>query len=181
MRSRLEEHPSTPDCVAAVQRRSDLLWSRRPDLPAFGELRLGIGRRDSRSTIKLPNSSRVPRELTMEVESTAKSLRQIEGVPIVGSLAAGALGVAGPRVASLGEARALILEALALHAPSEMALAALLGPESGADWDFLKRTPHATPPSVASDGETFGVHARRSLVTPGRSREPDRLSREFRR
>ena len=146
VRSRLEEHPSTPDCVAAVQRRSDLLWSRRPDLPAFGELRLGIGRRDSRSTIKLPNSSRVPRELTMEVESTAKSLRQIEGVPIVGSLAAGALGVAGPRVASLGEARALILQALALHAPSEMALAALLGPESGADWDFLKWTPHATPP-----------------------------------
>lgn len=171
--ARLLEHPSTQECLEAVRQRSDLLWCRRPDLPGFTELRLGLGRAASRSSIKLPAASRAPYELVQRMEEVVVSHRDVDGVPIVGDLAAAAVGVAGPRGLAVSAARALVLQVVALHSPAELAVAALLGADSAADWDWLKWVPHTSSPHspltgrhlVATQDATLLVGQLEALVT----------------
>ncbi len=145
--SRLREHPSTLDCVEAVRRRSPLLWTRRPDDPGFMELRLGLGRQASRSVVKLPSGKDLPRDLVAEAADVARQYATVDGVPVLATPAQhGALGIAGARDVALSVAHALVVQAVSLHSPAEVVLAAFAVDERARDWEWLKWLPHTTSP-----------------------------------
>jgi S-DNA-T family DNA segregation ATPase FtsK/SpoIIIE len=140
--ARLREHPSAGEAVAAALERGELLWSRRPDLPGFGELRLGLGRAPTRSTVVLPHKSKAPYELVRKLEEAISGLKHVDDVPIPGKLEAGALGVAGPRSVALPVAHGLVTQAIALHSPAELVVAGLLNATTSTDWEWMKWLPH---------------------------------------
>lgn len=140
---RLEEHPSAAGACAAVATLSPLLWSRWPDMPGFGEIRIGVGTQPSRSQVEIPPGRQNNRSLWKEMKDAFAPLATVDGVPVVADLAeAGAIGVGGPRAEALGVARGLVLQAAGLHSPAELALVALVSTQSGPDWDWIKWFPH---------------------------------------
>lgn len=142
--SRLEEHPATSICVSAVMDRTPWLWGRRPEVEEFGQLRLGIGELNSRSSVSPPQRNRAPYELVAEQLEIIEAAKLIAGVPVVGGLRDSAVGVAGTRPSMLGTARSLVIQALALHSPAELAVVGMFGSGEAPDWDWLKWTPHTS-------------------------------------
>ena len=118
---RRSEHPSGEQCLTAVRDRSALLWTRRRDVPGYGELRLGLGTRPSRSSIRMPMVGRSKAEAWIEVSEQLHGLEVVPDVPVVATpLTDGAVGVCGPRAGALGAARSLLMQATALHSPAEL-------------------------------------------------------------
>jgi S-DNA-T family DNA segregation ATPase FtsK/SpoIIIE len=144
--ARTAEHPSTVDCLGVVAQRGPRLWTRRPGEAGFAELRLGLGPQPSRSAVVYGTGHRGSRELTAEVFQALAPFGTVEPVPVVAPLAAGALGVAGPRAGALPAARALIAQTVVLHSPAELALAGFASARTATDWDWLKWLPHCTGP-----------------------------------
>ena len=141
------EHPSGEQCLTAVRDRSALLWTRRRDVPGYGALRLGLGTRPSRSSIRMPMVGRSKAEAWIEVSEQLHGLEVVPDVPVVATpLADGAVGVCGPRPGALGAARSLLVQATALHSPAELVVCSFASGASAADWDFLKWLPHTTSP-----------------------------------
>ncbi len=144
---RLAEHPATTECIDAITNRTPLLWTRRPGDWGFLELRLGTGTLPTRSTIKLPDARRGPRPLYREAVDALSHLDTVHGVPVVAAPRAnGGLGIAGARGAALSAARALVVQAAALHSPAELAIAILASSRSVGEWDWAKWLPHVDSP-----------------------------------
>jgi len=143
--ARNAEHPSVADCLDAARSLSPLLWTRRPGERGFAELRLGTGRLASRTTIKMPEARKAPRELVAELHDALAPLAAVDGVPVVAELAErGAVGVAGDRRSLLGAARGLVAQAVVLHSPAELVVAAFGSAETAPDWEWLKWLPHTS-------------------------------------
>jgi S-DNA-T family DNA segregation ATPase FtsK/SpoIIIE len=143
--ARNREHPALDECVDAVRRGTPLLWTRRPADPGFGELRLGVGRQPARNEIVLPDGRHLPRDLMAELTALAQEYATVDGVPVVARTAEhGAIGLAGPRESTLGVARALLVQAVALHSPAELVVTAFAANQSARDWEWLKWLPHTT-------------------------------------
>lgn len=143
--TRLHEHPSVDDCVAAVRTRSPLMWARRPDDPGFVELRLGTGGQPSRNSVKLPENSRAPRDLQRELAATVAPFDVVAPVPILACpLDHGAVGLAGERRTLVAAARGLLVQLAALHSPAELVITGVASQTSATDWDWLKWLPHTT-------------------------------------
>lgn len=142
--ARREEHPLGAACVAAIGDRSSLLWSRRPDLPGFSELAFGLATQPSRSSVKHASGGRAPVALRERAHALLDPACVAQDVPVVVPLAAGAVGVAGPRSVSIGLVRSLMMQAVALHSPAELVVAAILSTETARDWDWLKWLPHTS-------------------------------------
>jgi S-DNA-T family DNA segregation ATPase FtsK/SpoIIIE len=143
---RLREHPSTEDVRAAVHERAPLLWTRRPAHSRFLEVRLGLGSRPARTVVKMPAQRQSEKALWNELEQFVAAFVNVEGVPVVGSLIDGAIGVSGPRESSLATARALVLQVVGLHSPAEVILAAVVAGDGHGSWDWLKWMPHTSSP-----------------------------------
>ncbi len=144
---RLAEHPSAQDCIAAVHERSPLLWTRRPDQWGFLELRLGTGEMASRCEIEPLSARNAPRDLAGEAQALLDPLGAVVGVPVTAQpIEAGAIGVAGPRSAAVATARALLVQAAALHSPAELAICVLTSTRGTEDWSWLKWLPHVDAP-----------------------------------
>ena len=175
--ARLKEHPSAQECVEAALERGELLWSRRPDLNGFAQVRLGLGRAPSRSTIEAPQASQAPYELVRRVAEVSAGLTHVEGVPVVGDLAVGALGVAGPRVALLSTTRGLLTQIAGLHSPAELVIVSLCTSDVASDWDWLKWLPHTSSPQspitgrhlVATPGDAAGLAAQLEALIDARA------------
>lgn len=143
IRRRLGEHPSAAGACGAATTLSPLLWSRWPDLPGFGELRVGVGTQASRSRIEIPAGRQNNRALWKELRDAVAPLATVDGVPVVADPSeAGAIGVGGPRAEAVGVARGLVLQAACLHSPAELVMAGLVSTQSGPDWDWIKWFPH---------------------------------------
>jgi S-DNA-T family DNA segregation ATPase FtsK/SpoIIIE len=152
--ARRSENPSIRVCAEAIKTRGPLLWSRRPDLPGFGELGLGLGTQPSRSTVQFPHSRQGDPELLRELDSTFGSFATIDDVPVVAELdRGGALGVAGPFARVRGVARAYVLQLVALHSHAELAVYSVCGPGRAGDWEWLKWLPHCGSPQSPIDCE----------------------------
>jgi S-DNA-T family DNA segregation ATPase FtsK/SpoIIIE len=150
--ARLIEHPSAQECAAAATARGELLWSRRPDLPGFLQLRTGLGRASARCVIEPQQASHAPYDLVRQVEDACAGLRHVDDVPIMADLSSCALGVAGPRVAMLGIGRALLTQVAGLHSPAELIVAGLFPAATSRDWDWLKWLPHTASPHSPLSG-----------------------------
>lgn len=143
---RRAEHPSTAECAVAAKSLTPELWSRAPDLPGFLELRLGIGRQPSRSTIALPQGKQNNRALWRELRQAIAPFAVIDEVPVVAQLTSeGAVGIAGPPELAVSTARALLLQLACLHSPSDVVIAVCASGQTAALWDWAKWLPHCSP------------------------------------
>lgn len=140
---RCTEEPSPQECADAVRNRDSLLWSRRPDLPGFGHLRLGLGRQASRSKMEFPFGRQADGDLSKELHEAFEPLDVVENVPVIADLdQGGAFGVAGSRKSARDVARAYLVQLATLHSPTELAIYSMCGADRVADWEWLKWLPH---------------------------------------
>jgi S-DNA-T family DNA segregation ATPase FtsK/SpoIIIE len=149
---RQAEHPASSEAVAAAGSASSLLWTRRPGDPGFCEFRLGLGALPSRNTLKLPELGRSRAEAWLEASRAVDGMGTVEPVPVVAEpLRSGAIGISGPRQRALEAARAVVVQAVALHSPADLVIAAVGSPASARDWDWLKWVPHTASPHSPID------------------------------
>ncbi len=140
---RRRENPSSAECAKAARRFSPLLWTRRGDTPGFLQLRLGQGTLPSRSSMKMPAVGRSTAQAWSELASSVEGLSIVADVPVVvDPLSTGAIGVSGSRSVALPVARSLVLQAVSLHSPAELIVAAFASTATARDWDWLKWLPH---------------------------------------
>ncbi|GAA4656559.1 FtsK/SpoIIIE domain-containing protein [Arthrobacter cryoconiti] len=140
---RLAECPSAAETVDAIYKLGPLMWTHRPEHDAFLTLRLGIGRQPSRTPVKAPTDNNTLPEFMAEIADLKKEFDDVDAVPVVAKLReSGALGLAGPRGVVDDVARALVLQAVGLHSPAELAVAAMTSMESKARWEWLQWLPH---------------------------------------
>ena len=162
------ENPSSADCAKACRTFSPLLWTRRGDMAGFLQLRLGVGTLPSRSSLKMPAVGRSKAEAWVELATSIEGLSITPDVPIVvDPLTSGAIGVSGLRSAALPVARSLVLQAVSLHSPAELIVAAFASSASAPDWDWLKWVPHTTSPhsSISATHLTSTAPACSELLT----------------
>lgn len=140
---RLAECPSAAETVDAIYKLGPLMWTHRPEHKAFLGLRLGVGRVPSRTPVKASNDNNTLPEFMAEIEDLKTEFSEIDAVPVVAQLReSGALGVAGPRGVVDDVARALVVQAVGLHSPAELAIAAMTSMESKSRWEWLQWLPH---------------------------------------
>ncbi|HEU5332744.1 MAG TPA: FtsK/SpoIIIE domain-containing protein [Actinocrinis sp.] len=158
--ARRHEHPALGDCVDAVRHGGALLWTRRPGEPGFGELRLGTATLPSRNTVALPADQGFVRALMNELAAAVAPFDRVERVPVVAAPGRdGAIGVAGEREEALGVARGLVAQAVGLHSPAELLIAAFASVQTAPAWDWLKWLPHATPEHGTLERHRFAATA----------------------
>lgn len=137
------EHPGTADVVNAIDQRSELLWTRRPEHRSFGEVRLGLGRQPSRTRVEVTRRRNSTPELFDELSRVIGQFEEVDRVPVVGSLAeSGSIGVGGPDELAVDVARGLLVQFAALHSPAELVICGVASPQSAVGWDWLKWLPH---------------------------------------
>ncbi|MCQ9163411.1 FtsK/SpoIIIE domain-containing protein [Arthrobacter sp. STN4] len=140
---RLAESPSASETVDAIYKLGPLLWTHRPEHQAFLSLRMGVGRQPSRTPVRTSNENNTLPEFMAEIDDLKTEFSEIDAVPVVAQLRlSGALGVAGPRGVVDDVARALVLQAVGLHSPAELAVAAMTSMESRERWEWLQWLPH---------------------------------------
>ena len=144
---RRAEHPSAQAVREAVAEGSPLMWTRRPADPGFLEFRLGLGSLPTRNPMTLPQLGRSRAEAWLETSRAVEGLGLVQEVPVTAlPLRTGALGVSGPRHRTLDVARGVVMQAVGLHSPADVVVAAFAAPGSARDWDWLKWVPHTASP-----------------------------------
>ncbi len=155
-------HTEFPSVQAAVQFSIQLaprLWERHPDDDEFLVLRVGRAEQSARTAVSIhPGGSRRMRD---ELEEIPPRYTRIPGLPAVASLPEiGGLGIAGPAESARALARSFIAQLVAVHAPTEAAVAALLASEEAPQWQWLAWLPHVQNANSRVAPSHFGHDAR---------------------
>ena len=140
---RLAEAPSLGEVVEAIHRLGPLLWTHRPEHPAFLTVRLGLGDAASRCRILLSDKESAEVKYVEQLKEMQAQFAAINDVPIVANLLeSGALGICGPRGVVDGVARGIVMQLAATHSPADMTITAFSSPQSRASWQWLEWMPH---------------------------------------
>ncbi len=138
---RRRDSPDTSTLFGRVRELEPTLWERRPSDRDFLCLRIGVADLPSRARVTIADGG--DDELRAAAEETFASRQTVPSVPLTVDLrVAVMIGLAGPRRVTEGVARALLLQAAALHSPAEIAVAAALSEGAAANWSWLKWIPH---------------------------------------
>jgi len=152
---RLVEHPSVADVVESVRGREPLMWTRRTEHDAFLDLRLGIGRQSSRTTVHRTGNGSAPFDLRQQLTDSVTPFVSIDNVPIFCALKeSGALGISGPPSAREGVSAGVVTQLVGLHSPADVCIAAAVSPTGALRWNWLKWLPH-----THSDHHPLGLNA----------------------
>lgn len=144
---RRRESPTTSEVVTAAMELGPLLWTRRPEHWQFLSLNLGIGKMESRNTVRVTNEEAGLPEDLERIRTTQDRFRFVDGVPVTENLFfSGALGVAGDRTAAADAARGILVQATALHSPAELVVAAIVSTAWTPEFEWLKWLPHTASP-----------------------------------
>lgn len=170
----------SPYALYDIVRDPARLWERRRTDADFLSVRVGTGETPVRDLRIGEQGSSVltPPDQFMLNEASALVNRFGNGtaLPLTVPLdRAGNISVIGPREDCLRVARALLVQAAALHAPDDVALAVAAPGERIADWEWTKWLPHLLD-TEQSDGP---VAARR--IAPSAPQLARRLGTELRR
>jgi S-DNA-T family DNA segregation ATPase FtsK/SpoIIIE len=125
-RRRRQDAPNPAAVAAIVDGPSHRLWERRWGQLDFLLVRLGTASLPARVGSRL--GSEPPRHENQP------------DLPVLVSLAAGPLGIAGPAALARGCARSALAQIIALHAPSELQLRVLLD-EDDSEWRWIRWLP----------------------------------------
>lgn len=141
--SRLAAHPSTSEILSWVGALDPRMWSRRPDRPGFGEMRIGLGTRPALYGVDTGHARQGDLGLLRELDALVAAHRAIDGVPVVAVLAdCGSVGIAGPGSRARDVANGVLWQLVGLHSPLELSMVAVVGPEGAKAWDWIKWLPH---------------------------------------
>ncbi|MGW1125159.1 type VII secretion protein EccCa [Streptomyces sp. NPDC002526] len=170
----------SPYALYDIVRDPARLWERRRGDDDFLRIRGGTGEMPLRDLRIGEQGSSVltPPDLFMLNEASAVVQRFRNGteLPLTVPLdRAGNVSVIGPREDGLRVVRALLVQAAALHAPDDVAIAVAASGERMADWEWAKWLPHLLDPEQ-SDGP---VAARR--IAPSAAQLARLLGPELRR
>lgn len=141
-------HPDPATLWSTVD--SHRLWERRPADADFGVVRVGLGAQSLAAEL-VPPVSRPAEELE---PTTARALRAfldtyalVPDLPVAVAVRGFArLHVRGPLEPARALVRALLAQLTVFHAPGELLVAVVAGPDRRPDWDYLKWLPHALHP-----------------------------------
>ncbi|TQJ30696.1 FtsK/SpoIIIE domain-containing protein [Microbacterium sp. SLBN-146] len=137
----LAEWPA-PDTIAQeVLAGQPLLWTRRPQHSSFAGVRVGVAD-GAREDELLPAVSTDPRAQAWNDldERTAR----VEGLPASIALPeVGSVGIIGAEQQVGPVVNAMVMQLAALHAPDDLAVAAIVRKHQSAELDWLKWLPHA--------------------------------------
>ncbi len=144
-------HPDPAALVGLACGPSARLWERRRGDPDFLAVRLGLADRPAAVSLR-PDPKGTPGGGQLDLPD----LPTVYDVPIIAPLREiGVLGVAAtPRSASLAAARAIVAQAATLHAPGDLGIVVISGPDGAADWEWASWLPH-----------TRGAAATRTIAT----------------
>jgi DNA segregation ATPase FtsK/SpoIIIE, S-DNA-T family len=152
--SRETEAPGVGDLAQVVEQTSARLWERSETDEDFLDIRLGVGERPLRTTLKFtPQKNSMP-DLVAEANELLRTYTELRSAPIVVKLdEVGTLGLAGAQTETSSVARSVILQLAALHSPADLVITALLGDSMQQEWEWLMWLPHvrsAASPIVAN-------------------------------
>ncbi|WP_336660927.1 FtsK/SpoIIIE domain-containing protein [Leucobacter sp. USHLN153] len=182
--ARDRESPPTSELLRFTSPGESRLWSRRPEHPAFLELRLGSATVPSRTTVELPSRGRLAQVHWEALTRVHRLFSRIPGAPVLERLDhCGSLGVAGDEPWTEGVARSLLVQVLALHSPADLVFAAFATPEQARQsWSWLAWLPHTdsaysplTSPHLSADARSSGLllaELEGLLVTRARATDP---------
>ncbi|MFD9421529.1 MULTISPECIES: type VII secretion protein EccCa [unclassified Streptomyces] len=179
-RERADVLNPSPYALYDIVRDPARLWERRRADDDFLRVRVGTGEMPVRDLRIAEQGSSVltPPDLFMLNEASALTNRFRNGteLPLTVPLdRVGNISVIGPRADCLRVARALLVQAAALHAPDDVALAVAAPGDRIADWEWAKWLPHLLDPE-RFDGP---VAARR--IAPSAPQLARQLGAELRR
>ncbi|WP_203663117.1 type VII secretion protein EccCb [Actinocatenispora rupis] len=152
-------HPD-PVQLWGISTALDRVWERRARDPDFLHVRVGLGRANLTTPVRLSQPLDPLGEYDWGSLTAARRLMSrlgsVEGQPAVVNLGdAGVVSLLGPPERTAGLARSLLCQLAVLHAPDDLLMAV---ESAGGDWDWAKWLPHTLEPDAAGEA---GV---RSLV-----------------
>lgn len=156
-RASLLPNPAPEECQERVERslQSDeaasvkpgLLWEREPGQPDFIHLRLGLG--TQRCTFHVEEPPKQPMalhkdELLQQGKDLADAFQTLNRLPVLLKLnEVGAVGIVGSRTEDqVAQARALLMQIVTHHAPSEVKIVLVSRRSDIAQWRWARWLPH---------------------------------------
>lgn len=159
VRERRAAAPPVAELLYRVDTLGADLWERRPWDPDFMTLRLGTG--NLASTTKIEFRTSIDVDPDPRLAQLVNSGSHLVDVPATVAFSeAPVIGLAGNRVTSSDIARSLVLQAIALHSPLELGIAAALAPGAEEGWDWLKWLPHSQTAAGLLDTPPLGTGRR---------------------
>lgn len=146
--ARRREAPALAEVLAEAQGQGSLLWARRPEHWSFLNLRLGSATLRSRLTVgEISGREKALPEYVNRILATIDAHWWVPNVPVIENLFdSGALGVAGQRADVADTARGYLAQLLSTHAPTEVSVAAIVGPDWVPELSWLRWMPHTSSP-----------------------------------
>lgn len=140
---REEELPNLAVLQQDALRLGPLLWAERTESDSFLTVRTGTGVDRSRTEVELPPVQQTLPESLRALNELRDDYAEISEVPVPVVLReAGSIGVAGSLARDV--ARALLAQLAVRHAPTEVAIAALIPPPAASEWQWLAWLPHTS-------------------------------------
>ncbi|MDF1487700.1 FtsK/SpoIIIE domain-containing protein [Tessaracoccus caeni] len=145
-RTRLEElFPSLDRSLGSLGSLDSALWTRRPENPEFGCVRLGIGDVLAATQIRVNKAQGRP-DLLASLSEVVDARKVVHRAPVIANLAeCGNVGVAGAARSAGLVARGLILQLAVTHSPNELILGCLTSTRLLNEWSWLQWLPHVNP------------------------------------
>ncbi|MGQ0432707.1 MAG: FHA domain-containing protein, partial [Microthrixaceae bacterium] len=139
--ARRDASPSPAHLVDRARSLSPDLWERRPDQSDFLQLRLGIG--DLPSVVEIEGGEGGDEEMRAQADRLQSEHAVDRDVPVTVDLREdGVLGLAGSLAPCESLARWLVVQAVTLHSPRDLALVVLTTHERLTEWEWTRWLPH---------------------------------------
>lgn len=140
-------YPAYEELVTRVERRQ-FLWERRPADTDFLSVRIGSGPRPLCCPLQLAGARDFTVQFVPDLRAQAESLiteySYLDDLPAVIPLRLfSTLSINGERTQTRAQARALLAQIVACHAPEDVRCLAYFPAEQAQNWDWLKWLPHA--------------------------------------
>lgn len=138
-------HPDIPNCLRRADVAAPDLWERQVGDPDFLTLRVGSGTVPAEAEVRIP-----PQHLQLqqsELDKMPKELADryanVADMPICCDLMKhGSCGVIGPRSATDGLLREMVIQLAALHSYEDVKLVVLTTPADAEHWSWMRWLPH---------------------------------------
>ncbi|MDP9072082.1 MAG: FtsK/SpoIIIE domain-containing protein [Actinomycetota bacterium] len=148
---RLAAAPDVPMLARHAAGRLGRLWERHRGTPDFLHLRLGLGRQPTRIVTSIRSGG--DPELREAAEQRLAHHKTLSLVPVVVSLDdAGITGLYGDPEQARALATSLLLQAVVLHSPEDLVIAAAVPATDEGSWSWLKWLPHTRSATSPLEG-----------------------------